>query len=440
MTPPLPPQSSKPAIGESKNSQQGGFLNFCAPQKKGEQTPSFESLIGQDHHDCKRQDEIEEAEKAKKRRKSPDAALVAAQTQNSAILCAEASLEPKQVSLQEHIQEQEGLTEQRLPLIQLLNSEKPVDFPANAKQPAGSASLSETASIQTEEISEGIDFQGEKPAALPTEDSASSKDSSSNSVLDQDKATSQKAILPFQDSAPASSGTKSATKDDEMVSLVTFEDIQASAKRGVEPAITSTNRLSAFPTISERNTINTIENTDSGSKTSPENFLSGNSSLLPTNGNFAFQKTATSQAASLLKSLSPELEKFQQTGQSQVQLELPVSNSETVKIRLSLRAGEIRSTFITESQELREALQKAWPDFTATHRTQGIRFGDSQFQDSFAHNQDAASEQGRQRQYQQEISDSVLPSKQQQAKITTRTSSQSLPNNKSSSSSINLWA
>jgi flagellar hook-length control protein FliK len=75
-----------------------------------------------------------------------------------------------------------------------------------------------------------------------------------------------------------------------------------------------------------------------------------------------------------------------------------------VKIRLSLRAGEIRSTFITESPELREALQKAWPDFTATHRAQGIRFGESQFQDSFARNQDAASEQGRQRQYQPDSS------------------------------------
>ena len=191
---------------------------------------------------------------------------------------------------------------------------------------------------------------------------------------------------------------------------------------------------------SERAAISSTENTGSGADTSSGNFSAGNPALIPINGNVAFNKTASSQASALLKSLAPEIEKFQQTGQSQVQLDLPVGDNESVKIRLSLRAGEIRSTFITESPELREALQKAWPDFTATHRTQGIRFGESQFQDAFPRNQDAASEQGRQRQNQQEALSSDFPSRQQKAKSNPHTSLQALPNSKTSSSSINLWA
>ena len=227
-----------------------------------------------------------------------------------------------------------------------------------------------------------------------------------------------------------------------MVSLATFEDIQSSVapKASVDLSITSTNRLSVMPSLSERAAISSSENTGAGGDTPSENFSAGNPGLMATNGSFAFQKTAASQASSLLKSLAPEIEKFQQTGHSQVQLELPVSDSESVKIRLSLRAGEIRTTFITESPELREALQKAWPDFTANHRAQGVRFGDSQFQDSFARNQDAASDQGRQREYQPEALASDVPSKQQQSKSNPRLALQGLPNNKTSSSSINLWA
>ena len=227
-----------------------------------------------------------------------------------------------------------------------------------------------------------------------------------------------------------------------MVSLATFEDVQSSIapKASVDLSITSTNRLSVMPSLSERAAISPSENTGAGGDTPSENFSAGNPGLLATNGSFAFQKTAASQASSLLKSLAPEIEKFQQTGHSQGQLELPVSDSESVKIRLSLRAGEIRTTFITESPELREALQKAWPDFTANHRAQGVRFGDSQFQDSFARNQDAASDQGRQREYQPEALASDVPSKQQQSKSNPRLALQGLPNNKTSSSSINLWA
>ncbi len=137
-----------------------------------------------------------------------------------------------------------------------------------------------------------------------------------------------------------------------------------------------------------------------------------------------------------MKTLPVEISKLQQSNQSQIQLDLPVGDNESVRIRLSLRGGEIHSTFITESAELRDALQKAWPDFTATHRTQGMRFADSQFQDGLRQQNDAASDQGRQRQYQQESSSQYSDNRQPTAKKNIPQP----PTQTNRQGKLNLWA
>jgi hypothetical protein len=436
MTTPLPAQHSKPALGESKNSQQGGFLNFCASPKSTE-TPSFESLISQNDQRQERKDELEETEAAKKRKKGVDAAAVAAQATNSGNIQSEACLDLTQDPLQLQNVASAQLMEQDDLSNQLLKPQQETDVSTNLEKAAVSK-IDPSDLAQNLSKIDSIEAQTQKEEkAPPAQENASSK-----STEDKVKDVQQVAISESKDSTDSTSGMKTAVNEDEMVSLTTFEDIQASAapKAASEPSITSTNRLQVMAGQSERAAISSTENTGSGADTSSGNFSAGNPALIPINGNVAFNKTASSQASALLKSLAPEIEKFQQTGQSQVQLDLPVGDNESVKIRLSLRAGEIRSTFITESPELREALQKAWPDFTATHRTQGIRFGESQFQDSFPRNQDAASEQGRQRQYQQEALSSDVPLRQQKAKSNSHTALQPLPNSKTSSSSINLWA
>ena len=433
MTSPLPAQHSKAALAESKNSQQGGFLNFCASPKSTE-SPSFESLISQNDQRQERKDELEEAEAAKKRKKAVDAAAVAAQVTNSGNIQSEACLDLTQDPLQLENAETAKLLAQDDLSNQLLNPQKEAERSTNLEK----ATTSEIAPS-------GLVKDLSKPDHIEENtqnEEEASENASSKSIQDKDKDVHQIAISESEDLNDSTSGMKTAVNEDEMVSLATFEDIQTSAapKAASEPAITSTNRLQAMAGQSERGAISSTESTGSGADTSSGNFSAGNPALILISGNVAFDKTAASQASSLLKSLAPEIEKFQQTGQSQIQLDLPVGDNESVKIRLSLRAGEIRSTFITESPELREALQKAWPDFTATHRTQGIRFGESQFQDSFARNQDAASEQGRQRQNQQEALSSDFPSRQQKAKSNPHTSLQALPNSKTNSSSINLWA
>jgi hypothetical protein len=435
MTSPLPTQHSKSTLEESKNSQKGDFLDFCVPQKSKE-TASFESLIEQNDQRQERADELEEAAAAKKRKKAVDVAAIAAPTLNSGNLQPEACLDLTQDPMQLKKSESEKLIDQDIFPNPPLNTERNVNSSTNLKTTAGLEIDSALVTDLSEIISSEKETQKENQLAQTIEDAVS------KSVPDSEEEREQTATSALEDSKDPSSGMKSAASEHDMVSLATFEDFQASPapKAAGELSITSTNRLSVMPSLSERAAISSTENIGAGGDTPSENFSTGNPALMATNGNFAFQKTAASQASSLLKSLAPEIERFQQTGHSQVQLELPVGDNESVKIRLSLRGGEIRSTFITESPELREALQKAWPDFTANHRAQGVRFGDSQFQDSFAHNHDAASDQGRQREYQREALASDVPSKQQQSKSSSRLASQSLPNNKTSSSSINLWA
>jgi hypothetical protein len=433
MTSPLSTQHSKTALAESKNSQQGGFLNFCASPKSTE-TPSFESLISQNDQRQGRKDELEEAEAAKKRKKAVDAAAVAAQVTNSGNIQAEACLDLTQDPLQLQNAVSAQLMEQDDLSNQLLKTQKETDESTNLEK----ATASE---LDPSRLAKDLSKPDHIEENTQNEEEAS-ENASLKSIQDKDKDVHQIAISESEDSNDSTSGMKTAVNEDEMVSLATFEDIQASAapKAASEPSITSTNRLQAMAGQSERAAISSTENTGSGADTSSGNFSAGNPALIPINGNVAFNKTASSQASELLKSLAPEIEKFQQTGQSQVQLDLPVGDNESVKIRLSLRAGEIRATFITESPELREALQKTWPDFTASHRTQGIRFGESQFQDSFARNQDAASEQGRQRPYQQDSANLTDSSSQGAVKNRTPAIKPTPAPLTSRSGSINLWA
>lgn len=425
MTSPLPAQNSKPTLGESKNTQQGGFLNFLASPKSTE-TPSFESLISQNEQRQERQDELEEAEAEKKRKKAADAAAIAAQASTSGNIKSEPCPDLTQDPLQLLNAESAKLTAQNDPSNQL---------PSLQNQSAISKSSETPTASELENVlpkTDAIDSQTQKE-----ENAASAPEN----VQDKDLDAQQTTISEIEDSEDSANGMKTATREDDMVSLATFENTQASAtpKVASEPAITSANRLSTMALLSERTAISSTENAGSGADTSSGSFATGNPSLIASNGNNAVHKTAESQASSLLKTLAPELEKFQQTGKSQIQLELPVGDNESVKIRLNLRAGEIRSTFITESPELREALQKAWPDFTATHRSQGIRFGESQFQDSFARQHDATSDQERQRQYQTETFASDIPLKQQ-TKNSPRSVQQALGNSQAISSSIHLWA
>jgi flagellar hook-length control protein FliK len=181
-----------------------------------------------------------------------------------------------------------------------------------------------------------------------------------------------------------------APNETDMVSLASIEDsVLSPLAPARDPLVTSSNRFSVAAALSERSAITAI------SASSGEG---GNSASLQGNPNLASpQHTAASKSeatATVLKNFAAELEKFRQSGQSQVQLELNVSENDTVKVRLQMRGDELRSTFITDSPELRDALQKAWPEFAQSSRDRGFRFGDPSFQNAYSQNE--SSSQGRQ--------------------------------------------
>jgi hypothetical protein len=364
-----------------------GLFQFQNPAN-GAQLAPFESLIPKDDPSEQREKELEEAEAAKKRRKAQDAAMITAQTQQQNPLDtkpqadAEISNQPTQQTEQPH---SKSLT----PATQSLKQKENQD---NAEQ-----------EIEAE-------ISSEKKEA----------DSTYSNILDKGKNTAD--------------GMENAGMDDEMISLKTVDEMQGGQIPGMgrESSITSVSRLASVAAL-DRSAVTSISGDTADSNFSQ--LTSGNPSL-PTPSETRSQSTSpTAKATSLLKSLPIELEKFKQSGQSQIQLDLPVGENESVRIRLNIRAGEIRSTFITESPELREALQKAWPEFTATHRSPTLQFGESNFQDGLSRQNDAAFDQGRRRQYQQDADFQTTGIKP----FTVKPQQQN-PSNTTRQGQVNLWA
>lgn len=178
-------------------------------------------------------------------------------------------------------------------------------------------------------------------------------------------------------------GIESAPADSEMIASATLDAIESPAQPVREPSITTINRLTAFASL-ERTAVAPVTNSGSSSELGIGNPANGNA--ITSSISKPQPQSPSAQASALFKSLGPELDKFKQTGSSQIQLDLPVGEDESVRIKLSIRGGEIRSTFITESPELRDALQKAWPEFSQNSRDRGFRMGDPAFQQSFQEN------------------------------------------------------
>jgi hypothetical protein len=204
--------------------------------------------------------------------------------------------------------------------------------------------------------------------ALPTEDQIPS---SKNKNIDTPKTP---------ESESDSRGIESASIDTEMIASATLDSVESPGHPLLEPPITSINRLTTFASL-EQSAVAPVTGSGSSSESgigNPANGLALSSQLFK-----GQTQSPSAQASALFKSLGTELDKFKQTGSSQIQLDLPVGENESVRIKLSIRGGEIRSTFITESPELREALQKAWPEFSQHSRDRGFRIGDPAFQQSF---------------------------------------------------------
>ena len=84
--------------------------------------------------------------------------------------------------------------------------------------------------------------------------------------------------------------------------------------------------------------------------------------------------------------LAPVIQKVWEAAESlpsspsgRIDLNVPLSGNENVKIRVEMRSGEIHATLQTDSPELREALRKSWPDFVVQSNDRGLRLGEANF-------------------------------------------------------------
>jgi hypothetical protein len=248
-------------------------------------------------------------------------------------------------------------------------------------------SLENPATSTLSELNENEKAQPSKPNNSLENPATSILSESGESISTEDQLISlkvdQNKLDAIAESKLESRGTETASPDDEMIALAPVDGSESPTQTLREPAITSINRLAAYAAL-DRGAIAPLGNSANSSDSGLGNPASGMPTPIQTIRPQA--ATASSQATTLFKSLAPELDKFKQTGSSQIQLDLPVGDQESVRIKLSLRGGEIRSTFITESPELREALQKAWPDFSQNSRDRGYRLGDPAFQQGFQEN------------------------------------------------------
>jgi flagellar hook-length control protein FliK len=239
---------------------------------------------------------------------------------------------------------------------------------------------------------------------------------------------------------PVSHGIENAPNDPEMISIATSDAMEfgVTPLNGQSPASPSVaNSLAAA--MADESSVSPIGAAGGSAESSLGNFSQGaGASGVPLFNNLSSKISRTSEVTTVLKTLSVEVEKLKQTGKSQIDLELPISETESVKIRLQVRGDEIRSVFITESPELRNALQKSWGDFAQTSRERGFRFGDPTFQNPSSQNNSANQQGQEQRQSRNQQTDTApapYPAYNISRQQPQRTTTSPAPGN-----SVSLWA
>jgi len=353
------PSKSQPT--ESGRAEMGNFFQASRSPLAGNlSNPDFDSFLCNPESKTQAEELQEEQEAAKKRKKLVDAALVT-----------------PSIPTQETPVEQIGKNNQQLSDSKILEPVSSQDLSVNPSDL--SAPKSPESTLEKSTPSKSSDSIESPVASTPSEPSENVAAEDPFLPLKEDQTKTD--IIAESESETC--GMETASVDDEMIALAPVDGSESPTQTLREPAITSINRLAAYAAL-DRGAIASLGNSANSSDSGLGNPASGMPTPIQTIRPLA--ATASSQATTLFKSLAPELDKFKQTGNSQIQLDLPVGDQESVRIKLSLRGGEIRSTFITESPELREALQKAWPEFSQNSRDRGYRLGDPAFQQGFQEN------------------------------------------------------
>ena len=396
------PQLPRPSLADTNRKQRADFADFTSRQNP-DTASSFENFIKKQNDERDRQEQDLETTSAKKQKKAAEDAAASsvftAPPKNTALLASpDLNFMPvasKRLNWnQNSANSGDGGTEK----FENGNS-------LNLKQKSKATSHQGDNNQTTLNLRETNDLKN--PDASPEKQTYASLEKLAKSETPHETNTDP-------------SGMENATPELEMISLTSNDaGIQQNSANKLNP-VSFAERVMIAPTLSMES--HSESSLNQGALTTSIAFSTTMSS----------KSNRSAEASAVLKNLSFELEKFKQTSKSRMELDLQVSETETVKIRIHLRGNEIRSTFITESPELREALQKSWPEFAQNNRDKGFRFGDPSFQNPYSQNESFAQKRDNQRKAMEEQASPMISAKPLSSRKTTT--------NESPTSRVSLWA
>ena len=382
----------------AENAERGiGNIFPFAGRGKNEGANSFDSFLNaKEQHNDKADEDLAKVQDTKKRRKMAEAqALVSNQTAESVVTKLTAT--PDLTALPSPKNFDSNFSE--------IHEQKPASGSVKAKEPLSKADSDKNAQVSHQE-SDTTSHPKDQSDQPKTEDQVKTEKVSKNENPKE---------IPAEDQP--SNGMEIANPSEAMISLPTMDSSEYGNvsptgnmpsvhdqvdKSNTEIAIAANNATNTNPVgskasseqgdieisgLSTGTSIAPISHSDGSNQSSLNNFSQGPSVAQPTPIITTSNRlTRSADVSAVLKTLSVEMEKVKQSGQNRIELDLPVSDVESVKIRLHVRGEEIRTTFVTSSPELREALQKSWPEFALNQRDRNFRFSDPSFQNPTSQN------------------------------------------------------
>lgn len=79
------------------------------------------------------------------------------------------------------------------------------------------------------------------------------------------------------------------------------------------------------------------------------------------------------QVTRVLNTVTEAIERLQSDGRTNVEMQIKLRDGEQVTVKLQMQAGEVRTIFKTDSSELREAISRAWSNFSSSSAERGVR-------------------------------------------------------------------
>jgi flagellar hook-length control protein FliK len=90
--------------------------------------------------------------------------------------------------------------------------------------------------------------------------------------------------------------------------------------------------------------------------------------------------TAHTAAVDAVRETLEAAERAQQTGRNHVELRLQTSGDESLRVHLRLQDGVVHAKFVTETNELRQALSREWDLLAPRLAERGMKFGETSFE------------------------------------------------------------